>query len=85
MTTFSTAAIEVLPNPEMLARRAASWLLAAAQAKQDIFAVALSGGSTPRRLYELLAARPCRDVFPWTRAHWFWGCERFVPHDDKER
>ncbi|MDT3672148.1 MAG: 6-phosphogluconolactonase [Aromatoleum sp.] len=84
MTAFSTAAVEVLANPETLARRAASWLVAAARAKQDIFAVALSGGSTPRRLYELLAAPPCRDAFPWTRTHWFWGDERFVPHDDQE-
>ena len=84
MTAFSTAAVEVLADSEALARRAAGWLLAAAQAKRDTFAVALSGGSTPHRLYELLAAPPCREAFPWTRTHWFWGDERFLPHDDKE-
>ena len=45
------------------------------------FAVCLSGGSTPRRLYQLLAAPPLRDVMPWGRVHWFWGDERFVPWD----
>ena len=48
------------------------------------FAVALSGGSTPRRLYELLAGPPYREAFPWARTHWFWGDERFVPHDSPE-
>ena len=42
------------------------------------FSVALSGGSTPKRLYQLLATLP----FPWARTHWFWGDERFVPPDD---
>jgi 6-phosphogluconolactonase len=76
------ATVEILPGPEELARRAADWLLAAAQAKNGVFTVALSGGSTPRRLYELLAQPPYRDEFPWSRTHWFWGDERFVPHDD---
>src|SRR6267142_1202640 len=40
-----------------------------------------SGGSTPRRFYQLLAEPPLRDVMPWQRIHWFWGDERFVPWD----
>ena len=74
--------IEVLADPEMLARRVADWLLEAARSTERPFAVALSGGSTPRRLYGLLAQSPHREVFPWDRTHWFWGDERFVPHDD---
>jgi 6-phosphogluconolactonase len=84
MTAFSTATVEVLADPEALARRAADWLLAVALRNRDTFAIALSGGSTPRRLYELLAAPPYREAFPWTRTHWFWGDERFVPYDDAE-
>jgi 6-phosphogluconolactonase len=42
----------------------------------------LSGGSTPRRLYQLLASPPRLEAFPWTHVHWFWGDERFVPPDD---
>ena len=82
MTSPPEAKLEILADPEALARRVADWLLAAAMAKDGVFAVALSGGSTPRRLYERLAKPPYHDVFPWSRTHWFWGDERFVPHDD---
>ena len=53
-----------------------------AKAKTGPFAVCLSGGSTPKRLYQRLAGASYRDVFPWPRVHWFWGDERFVPPDD---
>jgi 6-phosphogluconolactonase len=82
MTNPPEAKLKILADPEALARRAADWLLAAATAKDGVFAVALSGGSTPRRLYERLAEPPFRDVFLWSRTHWVWGDERFVPHDD---
>lgn len=83
MITAAQAQLEILSNSEALARRVADWLLAAATAKDDgVFSVALSGGTTPRTLYEHLAAPPYRDSFPWDRTHWFWGDERFVPHDD---
>jgi 6-phosphogluconolactonase len=80
----SKALLEVLADPEALASHVADWLLAAALRTHRPFAVALSGGSTPRRLYELLASPPCREAFPWSRTHWFWGDERFVPHDSPE-
>jgi 6-phosphogluconolactonase len=75
------ARIEVVKDPEALARRAAGWITALAAASRDGFAVCLSGGSTPRRLYQLLAESPYRDALPWDRIHWFWGDERFVPWD----
>jgi 6-phosphogluconolactonase len=68
-------------GPEALARRAAEWLTERATASAGRFAVALSGGSTPRRLYQLLAAPPYRDRLPWPRLHLFWGDERFVSPD----
>ncbi len=43
--------------------------------------IALSGGSTPRPVYERLADR-FGDVLPWQRIHLFWGDERYVPHTD---
>lgn len=76
------AKLEVLANPEAMAKHVAEWLLALALAKNDAFAVCLSGGNTPRRLYELLAEPPYRERFPWPRSYWFWGDERFVPHGD---
>ncbi len=77
------ARFEIMVDKEALARRAAEWLLALAVAKSGIFTIALSGGSTPRGLYELLAEPPYRDNFPWDRTHWFWGDERFVPRNDQ--
>ena len=74
--------MEILADPEALARRAADLLIAAANGTADRFVVALSGGSTPRRLYELLARPPYRDALPWNRMHVFWGDERFVPKAD---
>ena len=72
--------IEVADDPEALAREAAAWIAGLAQASDGRFAIALSGGSTPRRTYELLA----QQALPWQRVHWFWGDERFVPHDHKD-
>lgn len=48
-------------------------------AERGRFSIALSGGSTPKRAYELLAKRPDID---WTRVEIFFGDERFVPPDD---
>jgi 6-phosphogluconolactonase len=46
------------------------------------FSVALSGGETPRRLYEILAASPFRERIHWDEVHIFWSDERCVPEDD---
>lgn len=45
---------------------------------------ALSGGSTPRPLYEALASDPYRERLPWSAIHLFWGDERHVPTDHPE-
>jgi 6-phosphogluconolactonase len=44
-------------------------------------AVALSGGSTPRAVYQLLAAPAFRGRVRWSDIHFFWGDERHVPPD----
>lgn len=49
--------------------------------KRKIFTVALSGGNTPRTLYELLAQDPYVNSIPWAHTHLFWGDERYVPAD----
>ncbi|MFY9684477.1 MAG: 6-phosphogluconolactonase [Pseudolabrys sp.] len=81
MTTLSRANLEILADPEALSRRVAAWLLELATTTKSIFVVCLSGGSTPQRFYKHLAEPPYRGAFPWSRTHWFWGDERFVPHD----
>ena len=82
MTSASEANVEILADPEALSHRVAAWLLELAEAKGGVFAICLSGGTTPKQLYERLAEPPYRNTFPWSQTHWFWGDERFVPHDD---
>ena len=64
-----------------LAQDTAAWIVEAALASTGRFALNLSGGSTPKALYGLLAQPPLRDRMPWERVHLFWGDERFVPRD----
>jgi|307.fasta_scaffold90300_1 6-phosphogluconolactonase len=78
------ARIELAKDPEALAHRVARWITDLAASSGSRFAICLSGGSTPRRLYELLAGDPYREALPWERVHWFWGDERFVPWDHPE-
>lgn len=47
---------------------------------RSTFRVSLSGGSTPKRLYELLSERD----LPWDKIHWYWGDERNVPRDHRD-
>jgi len=49
--------------------------------QKEIFTVALSGGSTPKSLYEFLAQDSTADDLPWDKIHFFWGDERAVPPD----
>jgi 6-phosphogluconolactonase len=74
--------IDVSAEFESLAHRVAQWITDLASATPGRFAIALSGGSTPKRLYQLLAASPLREAVPWERVHLFWGDDRFVPWDD---
>lgn len=77
-----TPNIHVSPDPAALASAVADWLLGLALDKAGPFSLCLSGGSTPKTLYRLLAQPPYRDRFPWARTHLFWGDERFVPPGD---
>ena len=76
--------IETLDNPAALARHVAEWMTATALAAEGDFRVSLSGGSTPKALYGLLASDAFVRRFPWQRVHWYWGDERFVPYDHPE-
>jgi 6-phosphogluconolactonase len=76
--------VEVLPDPLSLAHHVAEWMTAAALAAPGSFRVSLSGGSTPKTLFGLLASDAFRGRFPWQRVSWYWGDERFVPYDHPE-
>jgi 6-phosphogluconolactonase len=73
--------VELSADPLALAHHVAEWMMQAALAAPGPFRVSLSGGSTPKTLYGLLASDEFRGRFPWPRVSWYWGDERFVPHD----
>ncbi|GBQ96898.1 6-phosphogluconolactonase [Acetobacter nitrogenifigens DSM 23921 = NBRC 105050] len=74
----------VLDDAEAIARQAADFLLEQALAAKDVFRVALSGGSTPKRLYALMADPDYAARFPWGRVQFFFGDDRFVPADSPD-
>ncbi|HDP89921.1 MAG TPA: 6-phosphogluconolactonase [Thioalkalivibrio sp.] len=74
---------DIYPDPEALSRAAAIHVLESARAAiaaRGVFHVALAGGSTPRRLYELLAAAAPGQT-DWSRWQVWFGDERCVPRD----
>lgn len=78
--------IRVCFDSEILSQEAAA--LFVRQARESVrdrgrFCVALSGGQTPRRLYETLAGPELRNDDFWNHTHVFWGDERCVPAGDK--
>ena len=80
---MSNANVHIFPDREALSHAAAKRLaevVEAVLAEKDRVALALAGGSTPRRLYEILA-ETYRDRLPWNRLALFWSDERFVPAD----
>jgi len=78
--------LKILESPRDLARAAAEHVVARcreAVEQRGSFSVALSGGSTPRLLFELLADpnEPFRELISWPRIHFFWSDERHVSPD----
>ena len=87
MTERERGELIILPDPAALAAEAARHFVALAQAAiadHGRFMVALSGGSTPRALYQRLAQTPLSESVDWANVHFFWGDERMVPPDDIE-
>lgn len=71
--------VSVFKTPEELALAAAERFVEHAQNLESGFTVALSGGKTPKRVYELLATEEFRTRVPWDRVFLFFGDERCVP------
>ncbi len=81
---MSTPTIKQFANGEQVSDAAAEAFVSFANeaiAARQRFTVALSGGSTPRRLYELLAESPFNTQVAWEKLEFFWGDERAVPPD----
>ncbi len=72
---------------EAMSLAAAHFFVAACRqaiSKQGKFTIALSGGSTPKRLYQLLATPEFSRNIPWNKVFLFWSDERFVPYTDAD-
>jgi 6-phosphogluconolactonase len=87
MLQRSHAQVRVYRDPEELALKAARRF--ARLADQYVigcgrFTVALSGGSTPKAMFSVLAAGPFLDTVPWSSIYFFWGDERCVPPDHSD-
>lgn len=72
----------VVADIEALARTAAQRVMARISANPGRIAICLTGGSSPKNLYQLLGSDAWRGKIPWDRVHWFIGDERFVPESD---
>lgn len=81
-----SAQIRILTTPQELFAAAGEEIIRLASesvASRARFTIALSGGSTPKNLYNLLATN-AKNSLPWDRVFFFWGDERHVPPTDPE-
>jgi len=79
------AQIHIAEDARQVSDDLAAWLgnyIQEVLSKKDRFTFVLSGGSTPKLLYTLLAAPPYSESIPWEKVHFFWGDERAVPFED---
>jgi 6-phosphogluconolactonase len=79
--------VTIFPDGGQLSVAAAEYIVRVAQesiATHGRFTLALSGGSTPRKLYAMLADEPYRGQIDWALVEIFWSDERCVPADDAE-
>jgi 6-phosphogluconolactonase len=79
--------LRIYPDPGVLAEALADLFIETGQtamADRGVFRVALSGGNTPRRAYELLAREPRNTALSWSDVFIYFGDERCVPPDDEQ-
>ncbi len=79
--------IAIYPDIDTLSQQAAQYVVRIASesiADRGRFTIALSGGTTPRKLYGLLGSEPYSSQIDWKLVHIFWGDERCVPLDNPD-
>lgn len=87
MSVTPGVSIQVLPDIDAISREAVNLFITSAErsiSAHGRFTVAVSGGSTPIRLFTLLGSKIFADKVEWSRVHFFWVDERCVSKDDKE-
>ncbi|MGN6492530.1 MAG: 6-phosphogluconolactonase [Agriterribacter sp.] len=78
--------LHIQPTPAQVSNELAEWITGNIEAtlkKQDRFTWMVTGGNSPKALYELLATPPFRERIDWSKLHIFWGDERAVPFEDE--
>ena len=78
--------LHIAKDPAQLSENVAAWIsnyILEVLQQQERFTLVLSGGSTPKALFALLAKEPYSQMIPWERIHFFWGDERAVPFEDE--
>jgi 6-phosphogluconolactonase len=79
--------IAIYPDLDTLSQQAAQYVVRTASesiAARGRFTLALSGGTTPRKLYTLLGSEPYSSQIDWQQVYIFWGDERCVPPDNPD-
>jgi 6-phosphogluconolactonase len=77
--------LNIAKNIEELNWQVAEWIVSCINEVlqiQNRFTIVLSGGSTPKKLYQLLATDEFKNKIDWQKIHVFWGDERYVPFTD---
>lgn len=78
--------LHVCKNYEELSEHIAEWMvdyICKTLSAKERFSIALTGGNTPKKLYEILASAAYKNKIDWSRANVFIGDERFVPFNDE--
>lgn len=77
--------LHIQATPAAVSKELAEWITTAIESvlsKQDRFTWVVTGGNSPKALYELLATEPYKSRIDWSKLHIFWGDERAVPFED---
>lgn len=78
--------LTVTKNADELSSQVAEWMIAYIKKilkTRSRFTLVLSGGNTPKKLYQLLASEKYKSKIEWSKLHFFWGDERHVPFTDE--
>jgi 6-phosphogluconolactonase len=78
--------LHIFDNPEILSENLAEWICSLVEEtlkEQQSFSLVLSGGGTPKLLYQKLASEKYKNRIDWQRIRIFWGDERAVPFTDE--
>jgi 6-phosphogluconolactonase len=78
--------LNIAKDIDELSQQVAAWIINYTEKilnHRDRFTIVLSGGNTPQKLYQLFASDKYKNKIAWSKLHFFWGDERFVPFTDE--